>query len=251
MKTLKLPILTLLIGAISLMSCNKNDDLQNEVEFTVASKQAIVEGKSSLIVRLNNKDWTILNDDITGFHYEDGYEYLLRVRVITPPLQSSKTASYELIKQISKEKKTTIFQSNSFSITNNANAEGKDLTPDEITTIKDEIMQSSPFAGYTSLTLDFTDFTISGNVNRNFIYKTQSKTHPEKTGNGNITFKERDGALVQIFTFDFEGKGVSYEYVAGSPTSIPYFILDLTSKYKSDYPNLEVAQSGIGLKPML
>lgn len=251
MKTLKLPILTLLIGAISLMSCNKNDDLQNEVEFTVASKQAIVEGKSSLIVRLNNKDWTILNDDITGFHYEDGYEYLLRVRVITPPLQSSKTASYELIKQISKEKKTTIFQSNSFSITNNANAEGKDLIPDEITTIKDEIMQSSPFAGYTSLTLDFTDFTISGNVNRNFIYKTQSKTHPEKTGNGNITFKERDGALVQIFTFDFEGKGVSYEYVASSPTSIPYFILDLTSKYKSDYPNLEVAQSGIGLKPML
>ena len=98
MKTLKLPILTLLIGVISLMSCNKNDDLQDEL--TVASKQAIVEGKSSLIVRLNNKDWTILNDDIAGFHYEDGYEYLLRVRVLTPPLQSSKTASYELIKQI-------------------------------------------------------------------------------------------------------------------------------------------------------
>lgn len=233
------------------MSCNKNDDLQNEVEFTVASKQTIVEGKSLLIVRLNNKDWTILNDDIAGFHYEDGYEYLLRVRVITSPSQSSKTASYELIKQISKEKKTTIFQSSSSSITNNANVEGKDLTPDEITTIADKIKQSSPFAGYTSLTLDFTDFTISGNVNRNFIYKTQSRTHPEKTGNGNITLKERDGALILIFTFDFEGKGVSYEYVTGSPTSISYFILDLTSKYKSDYPNLEVAQSGIGLKPML
>ena len=248
MKTLKLPILTLLIGVISLMSCNKNDDLQDEL--TVASKQAIVEGKSSLIVRLNNKDWTILNDDIAGFHYEDGYEYLLRVRVLTPPLQSSKTASYELIKQISKEKKTTIFQSNSFSIINNANVEGKDLTPDEITTIKDKIMQYSPFAGYTSLTLDFTYFTIPGNGNRNFIYKAQSITHPEKTGNGNITFKERDEALIQIFTFDFDGKSVSYEY-AGSPTSMPYLILDLTSQYKSDYPNLEVAQSGIGMKTML
>lgn len=250
MKTLKLSIITLLIGAISLMSCNKNDDSQNEVEFTVASKQAIVEGKSSLIVRLNNKDWTILNDDITGFHYEDGYEYLLRVRVITPPLESSKTASYELIKQISKEKKTTIFTSNSFTITNNANAEGKDLTSDDITAIKDKIKQSSPFAEYTSLTLDFTDFSIS-NVNRNFIYKIQSRTHPEKTGNGNIAFKERDGALIQIFTFDFEGKGVSYEYLAGSPTSSAYLTLDVTSEYKKDYPNLELAQSRIGMKPML
>lgn len=250
MKTLKLSIITLLIGTISLMSCNKSDDLQNEVELIVASKQAIVEGESSLIVRINNKDWTILNDDITGFQYEEGYEYQLKVKVITPPLESSKTASYELIKQISKEKKVTVFTSISFTISNNANVEGKELTPDEITAIKDKIMQSTPFVGYTSLTLEFVDFYVVDNANRNFLYRTQSRTHPEKTGNGNITFKERDGALIQIFTFYFDGNGVSYEYAASSPTSISYLILDLTSQYKSDYPNLEVAQSGIGLKPV-
>lgn len=251
METLKLSIITLLLGAISFISCSKSDDLPNEVELTIASKQAIVEGKNYLIAHPSNGDWAILNDDIAGFQYEEGYEYQLRVRVMTPPLESSKNASYELIKQISKEKKATIFTSNSFTISNNANVEGKDLTPDEIKAIKDKIMQSTPFAGYTSLTLDFTDFPISGNVNRNFIYRTQSRTHPEKTGNGNITFQERDGALMQIFTFDFDGRDVSYKYVASSPTSNAYLLLDLTSEYKSDYPNLELAQSGIGMKPNL
>lgn len=246
MKTLKLPIITLLIGAISFISCDKNDDLLNEVELTVASKQAIVEGKNYLIAHPSNGDWAILNDDIAGFQYEEGYEYQLRVRVITPPLESSKTASYELIKQISKEKKETIFRLRSFTITNYADVEGKDLTPDEVTAIKDKIKQSTPFAGATSLALEYIDFSVIG-LKRGFIYRAQSRTHPEKTGTGNITVEERDGALIDIFTFDFDGKNVSYEYVS-SPASIPYLLLDLTSEYKSDYPNLEVAQSIIGMK---
>lgn len=236
--------------AVSVASCSKNNDLSNEVELVIASKPMIIEGQNALIVRqlTINNSWHPYYSEILGFQYEEGYEYHLKVRVIDPPLESSKTASYELIKQISKEKKVTIFSSTTFTITNNANAEGKELTSDEITAIKDKIKQLSPFNGVENLTLEFIDFPVTGVLNRSFIYRTQSRTHPEKTGNGNMKIEERDGVLIQIFTFYFDGKGVSYEYVASSPTSILYLILDLTSEYKADYPNLEKAQSGIGLK---
>lgn len=243
---LLLSISLMFLLTVSIASCSKNNDLSNEVELVIASKPMIIEGQKALIIRqlTINNSWHPYYSEIIGFQYEEGYEYHLKVRAIVPPLESSKTASYELIKQISKEKKMTIFQSNFFAITNNADAEGKDLTSDEITAIKDKIKQLSPFNGVTDLTLEFIDFPITDALNRSFIYRTNTA----KTGNGNITKEEIDGKVICFFTFDFDKKSVRYEYVAGSPISISYLILDLTSEYKADYPNLEKARSGIGLK---
>lgn len=255
MKILKLFIaITLLISIISLMSCNKNDYLPNEIYLIVASKKVLSEDwggikKERNVIREEGGQWQILFSLMPDFQHEEGYEYRLRVRKIIPSPDIMDTyTSYELISQISKEKKSTVFQSNSYKITNNAKAAGKTLTSDEIAAIEDKIKQSTPFAGVTSLTLEFMDFYVAGSFNRNFTYRTNTA----KTGNGNRTLEKKDGKAIDIYTFDFDGKSVVYEYVqVGSPTSPRYLILDLTAEYKTDHPNLEVAQSGIGITPIL
>lgn len=242
-------VIAIIFAAIYFVSCSKDksDDLSNEIELIVA-KQQIVENRNALIVRelTINNGWFPYYSEIEGFEYEDGYEYRLKVRKITPSKEIMGTyASYELIEELSKEKKTTIFQLLSYTILNNARAEGAKLSPTDKANIENKIKQSSPFNGINSLTFEFTDFYIGTPKSRDCTYK----TNLGKSGNCNIMQTEVEGQSNAIYTFDFDGVKISYNYThTGSPGSTQYLIQDLTSAYKEDYLELEMAQSGIGLK---
>lgn len=187
-------IIATIFAAICFVSCSKDkdDNYSSEIELTVASKKAMSEdwggiSKERNVIRESDDIWQILFNTIDDFQYEDGYEYRLKVRKITPSKEIMDAyTSYELIEQLSKEKKTTIFQLNSYTISNNASVEGVKLSSADRATIEDKIKQSSPFNGMNSLTLEFTDFYFGVTPkSRACIYRTNTG----KSGNCNITLE--------------------------------------------------------------
>lgn len=78
------------------------------------------------------------------------------------------------------------------------------------------------------------------------------RTNTGKSGVYNQTFKEEgEGNGVVIYMFDFKVDSVFCEcFKIGSPTTTPYLFLDVTTEYKTQYPNLELAKSAIVLSPI-
>lgn len=253
MNKLKISVIAiLLISVVCCISCNKQDDeLSNVIELTVASKKVMSTDWGGIqaernVVREADGAWEVLFSTISGFQYEDGYEYKLKVRKITPSLEIKDAyTSYELISQLVKERKATVFARVGYTVSNIAKATGKKLTADDITSIENQIKSTSPFNGVNNLVLECTDFYADRVLSQDWNYTTNTG----KSGVCNRTLRENEGNGIMTYTFDFDGMSVAYEYShMGSPTSIPYLILDVTAEYKTQYPDLELAQSCIKLK---
>ncbi len=82
-------------------------------QLTIASQQADCTGvapqKCLLIKKDGQKDWEFWYSGIEGFKYEEGNEYVLEVKeekVDNPPADAS-SLKYVLVKEISKQKKTS------------------------------------------------------------------------------------------------------------------------------------------------
>lgn len=221
------------------VGCNDDDSDKNIIELIVASKKEMSADWGGVkmernVVREAGGEWGILYGDISGFEFEEGYEYRLKVKKIVPSAKVQDAyISYELIQQLSKEKKMTIFKSTSYTVSNNARAEGVNLSTEDIAEIENKIKQSSPFNGVNSLILQSIDYYQDQSYSQ-YIYKINTG----KTGVCEIRTEYKD---VQI-TFDFEGDKVCYNIDSD------YLILDVTDNYATDYPNLKLAESGIGLK---
>lgn len=253
MNKLKISVIAiLLISVACCISCNKQDDeLSNVIELTVASKKVMstdfngVQAERNIVLEAGGA-WQVLFNAISGFQYEDGYEYKLKVRKLTSAAEMKDAyTSYELISQLAKERKTTVFARVVYYVSNIAKATGKKLTADDITSIENQIKSTSPFNGVNDLVLECTDFYVDRVLSRDWNYTTNTG----KSGVCNQTLRENEGNGIMTYTFDFDGTSVAYEYShMGSPTSIPYLYLDVTAEYKPQYPDLELAQSGIGLK---
>lgn len=257
MNQLKISVIAiLLISVTCCISCNKQDDkLSNDIELTVASKKVMSTDLSGIQAERNivceaGGNWQVLFSIISGFQCEDGYEYKLKVRKIIPsPDIMDAYTSYELISQLSKEKKATVFAKYVYSISNKAKVTDEKLSANDITSIENQIKSSSPFNGVSDLILEYTDFHIGRPpFSKNWMYRTNTG----KSGVCNQMLKEEgEGNGVMTYTFVFDGKSVSYEYSKiGSPTAAPYLFLDVTTEYKTQYPNLELAQSAIMLSPV-
>lgn len=99
-----LSVLFLVVG------CSQKKDV---VRYTIASETRDCSGvgrqKCMLVKKGNAKDWEFFYNQIEGFNYEEGYEYVLEVeeqKVDNPPADAS-SIRYILIKQVSKNQKTS------------------------------------------------------------------------------------------------------------------------------------------------
>lgn len=244
-------IAILLISVVCCISCNKDDDkLLNAIELTVASKKVMSTDFNGVqaernVVREPDGTWQVLFGTISNFQYEDGYEYKLKVRKITPsPEIMDAYPSYELVSQLDKERKATVFERVAFYISNKVKVIGEKLSADDITSIENQIKSTSPFYGGNELILESTDFHVDRTHSKDWTYKINTG----KSGVCNQTLREEGGTGVMIYTFDFEGKSISYKY---SLMGSPYLFIDVTTQYKTQYPDLELAQSGIKLNRVM
>lgn len=103
-------ILFLFSCAFLLSSCNMST---NTEKITIASRQGDCVGvapQKCLLVKMGEtEEWTFFYDQIEGFTYEPGYEYVLEIKkdkIDNPPADHS-SMKYTLVKEISKEKKNS------------------------------------------------------------------------------------------------------------------------------------------------
>ena len=103
----KISCLLLLVSFFAL-SCSRGTE-----KLVVASRQAdcigVAPQKCLLIKRQGSEGWEFWYSGITGFDYEEGYEYVIRIKkdkIDNPPADAS-SIKYTLKKVISKEKKVS------------------------------------------------------------------------------------------------------------------------------------------------
>ncbi|WP_029906782.1 DUF4377 domain-containing protein [Prevotella sp. 10(H)] len=96
--------------AIFFGACGKSGKTE---KLTVASQQGDCVGvspmKCLLVKKEGQTDWEFFYNNIEGFNYEPGYEYQLEVKVVERehPAADQSTLMYSLVKEISKEEKTS------------------------------------------------------------------------------------------------------------------------------------------------
>lgn len=107
----KLIVIILFSG--TLLSCENNDISLVEKTLIIASKKVDcvgVEAQKCLLIKENeNQEWNYFYDAITGFEYEEGFEYEITVteQEIENPPQDGASLTYSLVEIISKiEKKS-------------------------------------------------------------------------------------------------------------------------------------------------
>lgn len=104
--------LTVFFASIVLLSCSASQDT---IKLTVASEKRMASaGAGTMEVYLVKKgdavDWTYFYNEIEGFNYEAGYEYVLNVKeekVEEPIPADASSLKYTLIKEVSKTQKTS------------------------------------------------------------------------------------------------------------------------------------------------
>lgn len=252
MDKLKISIIAILLISVAYCtSCNKQDDeLSNVIELTVASKKVMSTDWGGIqaernVVREAGDAWVVLFSTISGFQYEDGYEYKLKVRKITPsPEIKDAYTSYELISQLAKERKATVFARVGYTVYNIAKATGEKLTADDITSIENQIKSKSPFNGVNNLILECTDFYVDRVLSQDWNYTTNTG----KSGVCNQTLREHEGNGIMTYTFVFDGTAYEYSHMDAPTSKLYLFLDDVTTEYKTQYPDLELAQSGIELR---
>jgi len=103
-------MLLLFAIALSFGACNSP---KNTEKLTIASEQGDCIGvapmKCLLVKKEGQTDWEFFYSSIEGFNYEPGYEYVLEVKVenVENPAADQSSLKYTLVKEISKDQKTS------------------------------------------------------------------------------------------------------------------------------------------------
>ena len=103
-------ILLLSLFLMSLIGCDK--EKPENINLTVASKQApfvesMINSPRYYVKYDGDKEWSLFYSHIEGFDYQEGYEYVLNVKVTTisdPPMDAS-SKDYKLNHVVSREEK--------------------------------------------------------------------------------------------------------------------------------------------------
>lgn len=101
------------LSVFVLVSCNDSSEtLENR--FIIASQTIECQGEAQqqcLLVKTteNQQNWQFFYSEITGFNYQEGYEYVIVVEEtsIKNPPQDGSSIAYKLIEIISKTEKTS------------------------------------------------------------------------------------------------------------------------------------------------
>ncbi|MDR2951081.1 MAG: DUF4377 domain-containing protein [Prevotella sp.] len=108
---LSLLTMTLFLGACS--SSQKNTDSENVETLVIASQQGDCVGVAPMECFLVKKDgqteWEFFYNNIEGFNYEPGNEYVIEVKTekIETPAADQSSLKYTLVKEVSKTQKTS------------------------------------------------------------------------------------------------------------------------------------------------
>lgn len=98
------------------LGCNKNDDSERVISMTIASEMKIgklywigVEMNCYQVKEDDSSEWKLFDPRLlVGFDYEEGYEYVIKVRksrITNPAQDDGPEYSYQFISIVSKEKK--------------------------------------------------------------------------------------------------------------------------------------------------
>lgn len=186
----------------------------------------------------DSKEWNRMYlNQINGFSYQDGNEYLLKVKktFLANPPADAPDITYDLIEITSQEKvNNEIVSVNRINIGEIFTVvRGDKLTEQEKQEIIEKIEQNIPKENYIVYKFIYTDAELpKGNV---VVYMGNSK----KEG----TFERAKDN--KKYTLNIEGKQTEYilskAFTKSSVMELYAFIEDVTDKYKVDYPNLELA----------
>jgi len=97
-------------------ACNsspKTPDAQKVETLTIASQQGDCVGvapmKCLLVKKGDQKDWEFFYNNIEGFNYEPGYEFIIEVKTekIETPAADQSSLKYILVREVSKTQKTS------------------------------------------------------------------------------------------------------------------------------------------------
>lgn len=102
--------------SIGCFNYNKEEDYYKEVEVTVLSETTLIkccspnftgEREAMIVKKKNDKTDYLFLDEIRGFTYERGFEYLLLIKekYLANAPQDVKSVEYHLIEELSKQKK--------------------------------------------------------------------------------------------------------------------------------------------------
>ena len=103
-------VLSLFAMTLFLGSCTAP---QNTEKLTIASEQGDCVGvapmKCLLVKAEGQQDWEFFYNNIEGFNYEPGYEYVIEVKkeTIERPAADQSSIKYTLVKEVSKTQKTS------------------------------------------------------------------------------------------------------------------------------------------------
>lgn len=104
-------ILLLVAIPLFLISCNSNTEKTEKL--IIASEQGdcvgVVPMKCLLVKKEGKSEWEFFYNDIEGFNYEPGYEYVLEIKTekIENPVADGSSLKYILVKEVSKTQKTS------------------------------------------------------------------------------------------------------------------------------------------------
>lgn len=102
-------ILSLVAATLLFTACNTSKEVTEKL--VIASEQGDCVGvapmKCLLIKRDGQTEWEFFYNNIEGFNYEPGYEYVLEVKTekIDNPAADQSAIKYILVKEISKDQK--------------------------------------------------------------------------------------------------------------------------------------------------
>jgi heat shock protein HslJ len=107
MKSLFSTILRLILILFVLSACKT----QSKIIFVANKKASCINGPASLCYQIKENpvdDWKILQGDIVGFEYEEGYDYTLKVKPLITKTDDQNVKDLELVKILSKDETKSI-----------------------------------------------------------------------------------------------------------------------------------------------
>jgi len=102
--------IVLIITSLFFVSCKNSQKIET---LTIASQRGDCVGvapmKCLLVKKVGQEDWEYLYQEIEGFKYEPGYEYVIEVvkETIKNPAADQSSVRYIMEKQVSKTQKTS------------------------------------------------------------------------------------------------------------------------------------------------
>ena len=240
--------IVLLFGACYLSSCLDDEPKDKSVEIQVTISPELTEeygyrmGKPLLLGEYmqvkegKSNTWESWHPlAIQGFEYEEGHEYVLKIKkttLVNPPADGS-SILYTLLSVISDEKKKDIPLTERFRIVGYvASITGNNIPADKKKELEDKVLASFP-QSFTGSRYKFVYTDEPETTGKAILYSGDKKTE----GSFEKSEIKKGSTSFPVYTVSLEGKDFNYILVPHDKAIA--FAEEVTKKYKNDYPEIE------------